>query len=138
MGRYVDHTLSANETVIANAKPHWAMFIAPMLWLIFGLVLLVPLVVAIPMLILRLMTFYGTELAVTNKRVIAKTGVISRNVIDVALPKVEGITYQQGVFGRVFGYGSIFVRGTGLGHVPIKFIAHPELFKSDVDKMVHV
>ena len=138
MGRYVDHTLSPNETVVVDAKLHWAMFIAPGIWFVLGFAtFFITWLIAIPMLIARLLTLYGTELSLTNKRVIAKTGVIRRDVIDISLSKVEGITYKQGIIGRLFGYGSIFVRGTGLGHVPIKFIAHPELFKSDVDKVLH-
>jgi uncharacterized membrane protein YdbT with pleckstrin-like domain len=138
MGRYVDHAISGNETVVTNAKLHWAMFIAPAFWLALGFVTFgLTLLIGIPMLISRILTYYGTELALTSKRVIAKTGVIRRDVVDVSLTKVEGITYQQGIIGRLFGYGSVFVRGTGLGHVPVKFISYPEMFKSDVDRLLH-
>jgi hypothetical protein len=71
-------------------------------------------------------------LAVTNKRVLAKTGVVTRHSIDVQNAKVEGLTYNQGLIGRLFGYGSIFVRGTGIGMVPIPYVSEPEAFKRDV------
>lgn len=138
MGRYVDHTLSPKEAVIVNAQLHWAMFIAPVVWLLLGLATFgITWLIGVPMLISRLFTLYGTELALTDKRVIAKTGLIRRDVIDVSLSKVEGITFKQGIIGRMFGYGSIFVRGAGLAYVPIKYISHPEMFKSDVDKILH-
>jgi uncharacterized membrane protein YdbT with pleckstrin-like domain len=78
------------------------------------------------------LVYVSTELAVTNRRVLAKTGVIQRHCIDVQNSKVEGLTYNQGLIGRIFGYGSIFVRGTGIGMVPIPYVAAPEAFKRDV------
>lgn len=137
MSGYVDRALSPTEVVIARASPHWAIFIAPAFWIVVSLALLPLLIVTIPWLIIRILAFKFTELAVTNKRVIAKTGVIRTNTVDVALPKVEGVTYSQGILGRMLGYGSIFVRGTGSGFVPITFISYPEQFKAEVDRKLH-
>ena len=65
--------------------------------------------------VFRGLVFLTTELALTNKRVIAKSGIIRRNVIDVVSnTKVEGVSYNQGIIGRIFGYGSVLVRGTGV------------------------
>lgn len=79
----------------------------------------------------------STELALANKRVIAKSGIIRRNFIDVSLSKVEGVVFQQGIIARIFGYGSISVRGTGTGNVPIPFIDQPEVFKQEVGRALH-
>jgi uncharacterized membrane protein YdbT with pleckstrin-like domain len=83
------------------------------------------------------MIYSTTELAVTSKRVIAKSGIIRRNVIDVANGKVEGVTYHQGIMGRIFGYGSVVVRGTGVGQVPIPFIGQPDYFKQEVGRVLY-
>ena len=85
----------------------------------------------------RVLVYLTTELAVTNKRVIAKSGIVRRNVIDVANTKIEGVTYHQGIIGRIFGYGSILVRGTGVGQVPIPFIGRPEYFKQEVGRVLY-
>ena len=141
MGKYVDSALLPGEEIIVEAKTHWALFIAPGLLFLFSLALgkIGPLffMIAIFWAIFRALVFITTELALTNKRVIAKSGIISRNVIDVSLSKVEGVTYNQGIIGRIFGFGSISVRGTGVGQVPIKFIAQPEHFKHEVGRILH-
>lgn len=55
----------------------------------------------------------GSVYAVTNKRVIIKTGVISRRTVELVLAKCEGIQVVQGIAGRIFGYGSIVVTTGG-------------------------
>jgi uncharacterized membrane protein YdbT with pleckstrin-like domain len=52
--------------------------------------------------------------AVINRRVIIKTGVISRRTVELILAKCEGIQVMQGILGRIFGYGSIVVTTAGL------------------------
>lgn len=76
--------------------------------------------------------FISTELAVTNRRVIAKVGFISRNTFEVMLNRVEGANIDQTVWGRIFGFGSIFVHGTGGGITPIDHIADPLNFKKQL------
>src|ERR1044072_8473446 len=117
MGKYVDSALLPGERLVAEAHTHWAMFIAPGLWLIlsFGLGKAGPLFFAFAIIwgIFRVLVFLTTELALTNKRVIAKSGIISRNVIDVSVSKVEGVTYSQGIIGRIFGCRWMLVGRTG-------------------------
>ena len=141
MGAYVNGSLLPNETIVAEAKPHWAMFIAPALVLLIGisagrfggLFIFVGFIWAV----FRGLVWLTTELALTNKRVIAKSGIIRRNAIDVSLSKTEGVTYTQGIIGRIFGYGSIVVRGTGVGNVAVRFISQPESFKHEVSRLIH-
>jgi uncharacterized membrane protein YdbT with pleckstrin-like domain len=71
----------------------------------------------------------STELAITNRRVIAKGGFISRVTFEIMLTRVEGANIDQTVWGRVFNYGSIYVHGTGGGITPINHVAYPLAFK---------
>jgi uncharacterized membrane protein YdbT with pleckstrin-like domain len=143
MGAYVDGNLLPGEQVVARANLHWAMFIGPVLLFVFALLIgrsgggFLLAVLAVIWGVYRGLVYLTTELAITNKRVIAKTGIIRRNVIDVSNGKVEGITYNQGIVGRIFGYGSILVRGTGIGQVPIPFISRPDYFKREVGSVLH-
>jgi uncharacterized membrane protein YdbT with pleckstrin-like domain len=140
MGTYVDRCLLPGEQVVAEAKLHWAIFVGPALLLLFGLMTGpakgIFIFFALVWGVYRFLIYSTTELAITNKRVIAKWGIIRRNVVDVSNSKVEGITYNQGIIGRVFGYGSVLVRGTGVGQVPIPFIEHPEFFKHEVGRVL--
>lgn len=141
MGAYVDNNLLPGEQVIAEAKLHWAIFVGPALLFLFGL-LTGPakgifIVLALIWAVYRFLVYSTTELAVTSNRVIAKTGIVRRNVIDVANSKIEGVTFHQGIVGRLFGYGSVVVRGTGVGQVPIPFISHPDHFKQEVGRVLY-
>jgi uncharacterized membrane protein YdbT with pleckstrin-like domain len=135
---YIEQTLMPGENVVSEATLHWALFIAPALVTLFGLLVYagdggsIVIILGLIWLGWRFLVYQSTELAVTNHRVLAKSGILRRHCIDVQNNKVEGLTYNQGIIGRIFGYGSIFVRGTGIGMVPIPYVAAPEAFKRDV------
>ena len=74
----------------------------------------------------------STELAVTNRRVIAKFGFIKRSTIELNLAKVESVRVEQSIVGRIFGYGSVIVTGTGATMDPIPYIANPIKFRQAV------
>ncbi len=74
----------------------------------------------------------STELAVTSRRVIAKFGLVRRSTVELNISKVESIRVEQTVMGRIFGYGSIIVTGTGSTIDPIPFIANPIKFRQAV------
>jgi len=60
-----------------------------------------------------LVAYRFTEIAITNRRVVAKVGVISRQTIEIELPKIEAVRVEQGILGRILGYGSLVISGTG-------------------------
>ena len=74
----------------------------------------------------------STELAVTNRRVIAKFGLVRRSTVELNLSKIESIRVEQTVMGRLLNYGSIFVTGTGSTMEPIPYIADPMKFRQAV------
>src|SRR5206468_6927850 len=73
-----------------------------------------------------------SEFAVTNKRVIVKVGLIRRDTLELLLSKVESIGVDQTVTGRIVGYGSIVVVGTGGTRETFKNIARPLDFRKQV------
>ena len=73
-----------------------------------------------------------TELAVTDHRVIYKTGLLSRHTIEMNRDKVESVDVDQTILGRIFGYGTIIVRGTGGSLEPIRNIGDPLTFRSHI------
>jgi uncharacterized membrane protein YdbT with pleckstrin-like domain len=78
----------------------------------------------------------ATNVAVSNKRVLIKTGFFSRHSIEVFLPKVESIGVDQSLFGRMFGYGSVIVRGTGGTFETFDKIAHPNELRRQVQVQI--
>lgn len=126
MGSYIEGTLINDEKVIYEGKLSiWALLpnivLGAILIPVFGLGLIFWVVA-----ILRYMT---TELAFTNKRVIAKFGFISRRTIELNLPKVESMQVNQGVLGRIFDYGTLVISGAGNPQAPIPGISNPMTFR---------
>lgn len=72
----------------------------------------------------------STELVITNRRVIAKYGFIACNSFELLLTKVEGANVDQTIFGRLMGFGTILVKGTGGGISPVDHIDRPFRFHS--------
>ncbi|MDO8597339.1 MAG: PH domain-containing protein, partial [Sulfuricaulis sp.] len=70
-----------------------------------------------------------TELAVTNKRIISKSGVIQRTTMELSLDKIESIKVDQGIMGRILNFGLITISGTGGDKTPIESIADPLQFQ---------
>src|SRR5450755_4165955 len=78
----------------------------------------------------------ATEMAVTNRRVVIKTGLGSRKTIEMLLNKVESIEVSETAFGRMLGYGTIVVIGTGGTPEPFHKVAHPLEFRSEVQQQI--
>lgn len=74
-----------------------------------------------------------TELVFTNRRIIAKFGVISRDTVEINFKKIESIRVKQGVIGRILNYGDVIVSGSGATHAPIPKIANPLQFRRAFD-----
>jgi uncharacterized membrane protein YdbT with pleckstrin-like domain len=66
-----------------------------------------------------------TEFAVTDRRIIAKSGLIARDTVEMFLDKVESLNVDQTIIGRIFNYGTIKVRGTGSTEEPFRNISGP-------------
>ena len=78
----------------------------------------------------------ATEMAVTNRRVLIKTGLASRKTIEMLLNKVESIEVSETTSGRMLGYGTIVVIGTGGTPQPFHKVAHPLEFRSQVQQQI--
>lgn len=72
----------------------------------------------------------GTELVVTNRRVVAKFGIVSRVTYELLLNKIEGANLEQSAQGRMLGYGTIIVRGVGTNLAPIEWVDSPSQFQN--------
>jgi hypothetical protein len=78
----------------------------------------------------------ATEMAVTDRRVLIKTGMASRRTLDLMLSKVESIGVEETVTGRMLGYGSVIVHGTGGTPEAFVLIAHPQEFRRHVQEQI--
>ncbi len=70
----------------------------------------------------------------TTRRVLIKVGVLRRRSLELLLSKVESIGVDQGIVGRLLGYGTIIVTGTGGTKEPFRMIAAPLEFRRMVQQ----
>jgi uncharacterized membrane protein YdbT with pleckstrin-like domain len=122
---YIDESLVEGEVLVHRARVSW--------WSQFPLVLLgvVTLVVVVGIVFLAMawVRVRSTELAITNRRVIAKSGFVRRHTVEINLDKVEALKVEQGVLGRFLNFGTIFISGAGTSVAPIRDIADPLVFR---------
>ena len=78
----------------------------------------------------------ATEIAVTDRRVIIKTGMTSRRSLEIMLAKVESIGIDETLMGRMLGYGTVVIHGTGGTPEPFTKIAHPSEFRMAVQQQI--
>jgi uncharacterized membrane protein YdbT with pleckstrin-like domain len=73
---------------------------------------------------------HTTEIAVTSRRAIYKTGVIRRITSEISVDKIETVLVDQSILGRILNFGTIVIRGTGGGLEPVRNIGDPLTFRS--------
>ncbi|MDD3370543.1 MAG: PH domain-containing protein [Alphaproteobacteria bacterium] len=78
----------------------------------------------------------ATELAITNKRLIAKYGLVSRNTFEIMANRVTGANFDQTIMGRLLGYGTIMVHGAGGDTSPFDLVSNPQAFHSALMSVV--
>jgi uncharacterized membrane protein YdbT with pleckstrin-like domain len=149
--RYVRRVLQPGETIVYTTKLHWFVYLWAILLVVICLVLAaaawstgdkpnLSLALAIAALMFALLALSSallacirratTELAVTDQRVIYKTGLIARHTLEMNRAKVESVAVDQTLLGRLFGYGTVTVRGIGSALEPIRNITDPLTFRS--------
>jgi uncharacterized membrane protein YdbT with pleckstrin-like domain len=159
---YIDKNLTAGETVVYETRLHWVVMLRSIVTACILIALavflfyyaqtngsldagtlhlleggaVVCLVIAVIALVTGAARRNATEMAVTNHRVVIKVGLVSRRTIEMLLSKIESIEVKETAFGRMLGYGTIVVIGTGGTPEPFLRVAHPLQFRSAVQQQI--
>ena len=137
---YINASLTASETVLHTTKLSLWQFLPHLLMALLLIVVGSAARQPLPVLVVIGITIgawvavqvWTTEMAVTNKRIIHKTGLISRNTTELMIGKVESVKVNQGITGRIFGFGRVDVSGTGSNSATFKGVADPIAFRAAV------
>jgi uncharacterized membrane protein YdbT with pleckstrin-like domain len=138
---FVDSNLLPNEQVTYRARLHRIIYALPAMLLVAALLAalgggwiagtaigVIGCVLFLPPWIRSV----SSEFAITNKRVLIKVGLVRRHSLELLLQKVEGIGVDQGILGRILGYGTITVSGVGGTKEAFRMIANPLEFRRQV------
>lgn len=156
LGPYARGTLAPDERPFYKTSLHWIVFVR------FGVMaLLAFLFIAMPfaigvqaltgsqigwfalplpalMMLPPTLAFASSELVITDKRVLIKTGIVSRQTLEMFIARVESVGVQQDVLGRMFDYGTVRIRGLGGSEEAFEAIARPIEFRNAVQRLQSV
>src|ERR1700683_3240297 len=160
---YIESNLVSGETVMYQTRLHWIVMLGHiivgcLLLILPGALLLyyalsqttlesgtshmmkvgglVLIIAGLFVIVIGMVRRNATEMAVTNRRVVVKTGLASRKTIEMLLNKVESIEVSETTPGRMLGYGTIVMIGTGGTSEPFRKMAHPLEFRSHVQQQI--
>ncbi len=156
---YVESNLISGEAVTYRGRLHWIVLFRPFLvgtllgLAAGGLMFLgkkhadqyasilmwtgaVLLALAAIFLIAGFLVRNSAEFAVTNKRVILKSGMMQRRTVEMFLNKIESVGVNQTIWGRIFNYGTMILHGTGGTAEPFDRIARPLEFRRQVQDQI--
>ncbi|HEY4122966.1 MAG TPA: PH domain-containing protein [Rhizomicrobium sp.] len=126
---YIDQSLGDGERLVARARFHWWYSVKAWLALIFLFWCIIGIVIFVRMMLRK----WTTEIGITTHRFVEKTGWLTLNTAEIALPNIEGVKVTQGVWGKLLGYGQIRIEGTGIDAIELPDIADPIGFRRAIE-----
>jgi len=147
----LDDQLLAGERIVYRTRPHWILFGGPLFLAVVGIALGVTLQlaagdywyvgavligVALLLAVPPTIRYLSSDFAVTDKRVLARMGILNRQSLETLLTKIEGIGVEQDLWGRVLGFGTITITGTGGTRESVAGIPRPLEFRRQVQAQI--
>jgi len=147
--RYIEEILQPGEQVLFAGTLHWIVYLPAMLILVpavgaltqvregpTGMSWLIAVIAfAVASAVMFLSAWFRrwtTEIDVTDRRIVYKTGFIRRHTVEMNMDKVESVDVDQSFWGRILDYGDIVIRGTGVGIEPLHNVGAPLAFRNKV------
>lgn len=149
---YINKVIQPGEKIMFSGKIHWIVYLWPVFLILTGLgimfygpvminnhdvqyndngppffLIIGGCLILVGAINLLSAVFYRitTEIAVTNRRVIFKKGFIWRKTMEMNIGKVESVSIDQTVMGRIFDFGTVAVIGTGSSIEPFVSVDNP-------------
>lgn len=148
---YLEKVLQPGESVLYEAKISWTTYVPGLLVAVLALVAFAVVKTTFPsaswasnlvsltlsalglfILVRAWFERWTTEIAITNRRIVLKRGLIRRDTAEMHMDKVESVDVNQSLFGRLLDYGDVTVRGTGAGLETLRLIDAPIAFRNHV------
>lgn len=99
----IDNILAQDEQIVYKVKLHWLAY--------FNLA--------------KLIRNLTTTIFLSNKRFFHGHGLLRRKTHEMVVAKIETIDVKESLWGRIFGFGTVFVAGTGAGSITMHYIKRP-------------
>jgi uncharacterized membrane protein YdbT with pleckstrin-like domain len=132
---YIKNNLLKNEEILFLAKIHPIIFLLSLniilvaVFINYTFIYILMSTLLVLVLCASAIYYFSTEFGVTNKRIIKKTGLLSRDTVELNLEKIESLSVDQSIFGRIFNYGTLTVVGTGGTRAVVNWVEDPLEFR---------
>lgn len=143
---YINKNLMLDEVVVHRTTLHWILFLRPVLFLLLCILVLPSpdvavlegflLLIAIVDGGLKFVHYKTSEFGLTNRRVLLKSGLIRVTSLELYLQKIESIDVDQGIIGRLLGYGTLSVIGTGGSKKKFANVRKPLVFRRQIQSQI--
>lgn len=152
---YIISTLSKDEKIMVTPKLHWINYVIVVFCLIFAAICSVlffrleddvypifkiiyaaPIVIFVLSALVFILRIWLMEMAVTTKRVVFRSGIISVHTEELKISRIESVEIKQSIFGRIFDYGNLCFSGTGTGKVLFPNIENPRQIKAQLEDVI--
>ena len=156
MPPYPPKLINEGETLVLDLKPHWWFF-----WkhIVAGLVVLIVLVLYIGPLYFELgkwpvaigvLVYAGfviekyfawtyTHFVLTDRRVISRTGIVSKRGTEIPLDRINNIDFSQRIWERVIGAGDLDIESAGKdGQSHFENVRHPDMVQQEIYRQMEV
>lgn len=162
---YISENLMKDEQIVYETRLHWILFTRTVFWLVLTLFILffahsysgpvdqylsphlpplykIAALITFCIALLNGITSYikyiSLELAVTNKRIVMKTGLVQRATLEILLHRIEGINIYQSMLGRILDYGTLFVSGIGGSKDPLINFPKPGQLRNLIQEQIEI
>lgn len=143
---YLQDSLAPGEVIVARFKLHWSMWLRLWIVIVLGIIAvaafvfaqlqwaaLAAAVIAILISGFEWLRLASIEQGVTNRRVVRKTGILSRNTTELRLASIETVDLKQSGWGRMLGFGDVEITGRGETAMFLQRIADPVVVKREIE-----
>ncbi len=129
---WIKNELKNSEEVIFTTRPHWSMFLLPVLmfWIsIFIWWLIIP---ALMLLSYNTFIFISHQFVVTNKRLIQKKGLYYIRTKNWPMQKIEEVICSRTVADRLMGSGSVILMGISISKSYLRGVGNPKELRNAI------
>lgn len=119
---YIEESLAPGEEVAARFDLHWT---AKWRLIVFLLLAIPTFGIALLAALYEWIRLRSIEQGVTNRRVVRKTGIVSRETEELRLGSIETVELRQSAWGRLLGYGDVVLTGRGESAMIFARLARP-------------
>lgn len=141
----IKSNLRADERVVYVATMHWFYYVAPVLIILFGLMMTPAnhdplgnalgtflILAGVAALVMRWLEVKSTEIVITNRKAAFQKGIISKVSCDLLLDKCDTINIVEPFWGRIMGYGTLLVTTNGMNGHKFRYVRNPQAFMSAI------